>query len=177
LIRVNRPNGGLRPTTRLVSLIAVVSLAIATLMPADALASPVTLRRSFSNMIQGPLDMLLSPITSLLTLANNINDIEDSAAVRIVYPIPGWIWLAGLDFGSGGIRAITGVLEILPGVILFPFKTDIAPLFDPVVDASGLIEWDNPLAANENPWLLYNPLVAPFAIPVKFGINYTHAEY
>jgi hypothetical protein len=157
--------------------VAAVVLAATTLAPAPAQASPETLRRSFGNILQGPIDSLLSPITGMLTLARNLNDIDDTPAVRIVYALPGWIWLTGLNFGSGGIRTITGLLEILPGVILFPFETDIDPLFDPVVDARALFEWDNPLEYNENPWVFYNPIVAPFAIHVKFGIDYTRADY
>jgi hypothetical protein len=82
-----------------------------------------------------------------------------------------------LNFGGGMIRTLTGTLEIIPGVILFASEADMDPLFDPVEDAGALIEWDNPLIDVENPWVYYNPLVAPFAIRVKMGINYTRPEY
>lgn len=150
---------------------------LAVLAPVSANASPDTLRRSFSNMMQGPLDMVLSPVVGGLTLARNLRDIDDSDAVRVVYAVPGWFWLTGLNFASGGIRTITGVLEVVPGVLLFPFEeTDIDSLFDPVVDAGALVQWDNPVIDYEQPWIYYNPVVVPFAITVKFGINYTVAE-
>ena len=50
------------------------------LAPTRAAASPETLRRAFGNIVNGPLDMLLSPVTGMLTLATNIADIDDSAA-------------------------------------------------------------------------------------------------
>jgi len=177
VIRSNYPRPGVRPLASIMRLGAAVALALAIVAPAPAQASPETLRRSLGNILQGPLDMLLSPITALLTLARNMSDIDDSTAVRIVYPLPGWIWLTGLNFGSGGIRTVTGVLEVIPAVILFPFETDMDPLFDPVEDAAALVEWDSPLEYNENKWVYWNPLVAPFAIHIKFGINYTRADY
>lgn len=152
-------------------------LALLLLAPAPVLASPDTLRRSFSNMLMGPFDMILSPIVGGLTLARNLQDIDDSPGVRVVYALPGWVWLTGLNFGAGGIRTFTGVLEVIPGVLLFPFAdTDVDPLFDPVVDAGALIEIENPIIDYESPWIYYNPLVVPFAITLKTGINYTTAE-
>jgi hypothetical protein len=177
-----RPRELLSITTRVLHSTATLGLCLAlcaaiVMAPARALASPETLSRSFSNIVNGPLDMLLSPITGILTLATNIQDIDDSTAVRVVYALPGWIWLTGLNFGAGGIRTITGALELIPGVLLYPFETDIDPLFDPVEDAAALVDWDNPLADTENPWLLYNPLYTLVSIRFKFGIDYTKADY
>jgi hypothetical protein len=142
-----------------------------------ASASPDTLRRGVSNIVMGPFDMILSPIQGLNTLANNLNDIDDSTAVRYVYVVPGLGWLTGLNFGGGMIRIATGAIESIPGVFLFPIETDVDTLFDPVDDAAALFSWDNPIAQMESPWVYYNPVVVPFAIQVKMGINYTRADY
>ena len=142
----------------------------------SAQASPETLRRSFSNIIGGHLDMILSPITATMTVARNLTEIDDSTGVRLVYAVPGIFWLTGLDFGSGFIRCATGALEFPPGIFLFPFEPDVDTLFDPVDDAGALIDLDNPLMWIENPWVYKNPLVAPFAIQPKWGINYTRAD-
>jgi hypothetical protein len=75
------------------------------------------------------------------------------------------------------IRILTGALEIVPGVVLFASESDLETLFDPVEDGRALFAWDNPLIEIENPWVYYNPLVAPFAIQVKMGIDYTKADY
>ncbi|MEE3326988.1 MAG: hypothetical protein VX252_06630 [Myxococcota bacterium] len=158
-------------------LAGLLVLAMLLLGSGTASASPDTLRRSFGNMLMGPLDMLLSPVVGIMTTAENLSDVDDTAAVRVVYAVPGAIFLMGLDFGSGFIRTITGALEFVPGVLVFPFETDLDPLFDPVEDAPALVNWENPLVDVENPWVYYNPLVAPFAINVKFGINYTQSEF
>jgi len=160
---------------------AVAGLALgvlaAMLLPAAAAASPDTLRRGLSNIMMGPFDMLLSPIQGMNTLVRNLNEIDDSEAVRIAYAVPGFAWLTLLDFSSGMIRILTGALETIPGVILFASESDVDPLFDPVEDGRALFEWDNPLIEVEDPWVYYNPLVAPFAIQVKMGIDYTRPDY
>ena len=153
------------------------ALCLAALVPTPAAASPETLRRAFSNIVNGPFDMVLSPIVGGLTLARNLEDIDDSPGVRVVYTIPGWFWLTGINLASGAIRIVTGALEVLPGVGLFAFETDLDPLFDPVDDSPALFEWDNPLADVESPWVRYNPLLTPFSIPIKLGIDYTSSEY
>ncbi len=150
---------------------------LAALAAAPAQASPDTLRRGVSNIVGGPLDMVLSPFTAVTTVATNLQDIDDTSAVRVVYAVPGIVWLTGLNFGSGGIRFFTGGLELPPGVILFPFERDVDTLFDPVDDAGSLIDLENPIQWMENPWVYKNPLVVPFAIQPKWGINYTRADF
>lgn len=177
---VVRESSRFRPTRRgamrRLALGLLTASLLGPLVAPPALASPDTLRRGVSNIIGGPLDMVLSPITGIMTIATNLQDIDDSTAVKVVYVLPGWIWLSGLNFGSGGIRFFTGALESLPGVFLFPFERDIDTLFDPVDDASALIDMENPIRWIENPWVYWNPLVVPFAIQPKWGINYTRAE-
>lgn len=146
------------------------------LVPGPAGATPDTLRRGLGNIMMGPFDMALSPIQGIYTVARNLEEIDDSPGVRLAFAIPGWGWLTMVNFGGGMIRTLTGALECIPGVILFAFEPDVDPLFDPVEDAGALFEWDNPLIDVENPWVYYNPLVAPFAIRVKMGINYTRPE-
>jgi hypothetical protein len=53
------------------------------------------------------------------------------------------------------LRGVTGVFEFLPGLILLPLDADMDPLFDPVVENSALVDYDNPV---------YH---------VKFGTDYT----
>lgn len=157
-------------------LAAALVLAVS-FVASPASATPDTLRRAFSNIVGGPMDMVLSPFSGAMTLATNIRDIEDSTAVRVVYALPGFVWLTGLNFGSGGIRLVTGALEVVPGLILFPLDTYLDPLFDPVEDAGGLIDIENPIIWIDDPWVYKNPLVAPFAIRVKWGISYTRAQF
>lgn len=152
-------------------------LVVATLHATPAAATPDTLRRGLGNVMMGPFDMLLAPVQGINTVSRNLEDIDDSEGVRIGYAVPGWAWLTLLDFGCGMIRILSGALETGAGVVLFASESDLDPLFDPVEDARALFEWDNPLIEIENPWVYYNPVVAPFAIRVKMGIDYTRPDY
>lgn len=165
----------IRPTRAIATALTVLCLLV--WLPASASASPDTLRRGLSNIINAPFDMVLAPFVGGVTLAENLASIDDTPAVRVVYALPGWVWLSGLNFGAGGIRLISGALECIPGVLLFPFKSDVDQLFDPVADAPAWVEWENPLGQVENKWVYYNPLVVPFAIDIKFGLNYTASEW
>jgi hypothetical protein len=109
-----------------------------------AAASPETLKRSVSNIIGGPFDMVLSPVTAANSVYRNLTDIDDSLGVRIAYTLPGFIWNTGVGLGSGGIRIIAGALELIPGIILLPFRTDIDAIFAPGEKANALIDYDTP---------------------------------
>ena len=109
-------------------------------------------------------------------VVTNRRDIDDPALIRIVFAVPGYGWMTGLHWGASTIRGITGALELIPGVIVFPFKADLDPLMAPVERTTAMIEIENPLAENENPWIKYNPIVTPFSINLKFGLNYSSAD-
>jgi hypothetical protein len=158
--------------------VALVSALLLAAVPGQADASDATLRMAFSNMINGPLDMAVSPYSGGYILVTNLRDVEDSAAVRVTYAVPGYFWLVGLEFASGGIRTITGAIESVPGVLLFPFKRDTDELFSPVDSSSAtVVDWENPLAENDRWYVRYNPVATLFSIPFRFGLNYTRADY
>jgi hypothetical protein len=151
---------------------ATAAAAALAFSPLPALASPETLQRSVGNLVQAPLDMLLAPVVAGRTLFQNLRDIDDSTGVRVFYAFPGYLWLTGLHVGAGALRGIAGALELLPGIFLLPFETDLDALYDPAETGGALIEVDNPLA--EVGLLHYFPLVTWH---IKFGIRYTSAEY
>ena len=97
-----------------------------------------------SNIIGGPFDILFSPVTSAQSVYRNLSDIDDSPSVRIAYTLPGFVWNVGLTIGSGAIRVFAGVLELIPGIVLLPFQTDIDPIFAPGEKANALIDYDTP---------------------------------
>ncbi len=130
---------------------AVAGLALA----APARASPETLKRSVSNVLFGPADIVLSPVTAAYALYIGLRDQDDSTGVRILYPAPGYIWNFGVQAGAGSIRTLAGLLELLPGIGLYFFDADLDPLFAPAESADAWVDYDTP------------PLY------VKFGINYT----
>jgi len=121
---------------------AVVALIVTTAGPAAA--SPETLKRSMSNIIGGPFDIVFSPVTAASSVYRNLNDIDDSLGVRIAYFLPGFVWNTGVNIGSGAIRVFAGVLELIPGIILLPFQTDIDAIFAPGEKGNALIDYDTP---------------------------------
>jgi len=72
-----------------------------------AAASSETLRRSVGNILFAPLDIALSPIVAARSIYRNLNDIDDSLGVRLVYPVPGFAWNTGLQIGAGSHAAST----------------------------------------------------------------------
>jgi hypothetical protein len=146
------------------------------LSPSVSAASPDTLQRAFGDMIQGPIDVLLSPIVAGKNLVHNMRDIDDPIPVRLVFAGPGYIWLTGIQLGAGLIRGISGAFELLPGIALFALDADLDPLMAPVDRSSGLVEVENSLQYSENPFIRYNPLLTPVSFHIKFGINYTSSD-
>lgn len=128
-------------------------------MASPAAASPETLRRSMSNILFAPLDIVFSPFVAANTIYKNLNEIDDSLGVRLAYVIPGYVWNVGLMAGSGVIRAIAGGLELVPGIFLVPFDLDMTPLFAPGEKANALVDIETP------------------PLNIKFGIDYTSVPY
>lgn len=141
------------------SMLILAAVATIAVPAAPASAGPDTLKRSVSNMTLWPLDLVASPVTAGKAVVNNLQDIEDTTAVRVVYAVPGFIFLTGINIGSSVIRGVTGVLELLPGIALAFTSVDMDPLFDPVENNVALVDWQNEV------------------FPIKFGIDYVTAEY
>jgi hypothetical protein len=128
---------------RLASVIAVASMLVLGLA-APAAASPQTIKRSVQNLTQWPLDVVLSPVVAARDIFVNMREIEDSLAVKIFYPVPGWAWNTMVQGGAGVLRGVTGAIEVVPGVLLLPFpNADLDPLFDPAEENEGLVRWEN----------------------------------
>ena len=133
---------------------ALVALGIALAAASPASASPETLKRSMSNMLFGPLDIVFAPVVGSQTVYRNIQDIDDSMWVRVFYLLPGVAWNTTLEAGSGIIRCFTGLLEFVPGLGLLPFEVDLNPLFSPVEKSDALVDVETPV------------------LNIKFGVNY-----
>lgn len=137
----------------------VAGLGLAVAMAAPAQASPETLRRSMGNILFGPFDIALSPVTSGRIIYNNLRDIDDSPWVRIVYPLPGYVWVMGINIGGGILREVTGLIELVPGIGLYFLEADLDPLYDPIERGDALVDIET------------DPLL------IKFGMNYTSVPY
>ena len=119
-----------------------------------ASASPETLKRAMSNLLFGPLDVVFSPVVGTQTVYRNVQDVDDSMWVRVVYLLPGVAWNTSLQAGSGLIRCMSGAIELLPGIGLLPFEADLDPIFAPPEKADALVDHETPV------------------LSVKFGVNY-----
>lgn len=117
-------------------------------------ATDLTLKRGVTNLLFGPLDMVLSPIVGPRSVYRNLQDIDDSTGVRIAYAVPGVIWNTTFNACGGFVRTLTGLFEIGPGVLLLPFEADMDPIFAPPERASALIDEETSFTT------------------IKIGINY-----
>jgi hypothetical protein len=136
-----------------------VALLLSGVAPAPADASPATLKRSIENLTLFPIDLVLSPVVAGRTVVRNLQDVDDSELVRIVYPIPGFAWVTTVQIGAAVLRGVTGAFELLPGIGLFFFDADLDPLFDPADENEALVDFETPI---------YH---------VRFGIDYTSGAY
>jgi hypothetical protein len=124
-----------------------------------ASATPDTLKRSMGNILFAPFDVVLSPVVAGRIVYTNMRDIDDSQWVRIVYPLPGYVWTTGLQIGASVLREITGLIELLPGLGLVFFEADLDPLYAPVERGEALVDVETPV------------------LNIKFGMNYTSVPY
>lgn len=120
-----------------------------------ASATPATLRRAIGNILFGPLDVLMAPVVGPKMTIDNLRFIDDTPGVRAFWALPGVVWNTGITIGVGVIREMTGLIEIIPGVLLFFSDSDLDPLLAPVEDSDALVDYDTPL------------------LHVRFGMFYT----
>jgi hypothetical protein len=136
-------------------LVATLGLAAALLAPAPAHAGYETFKRSVGNILFAPLDLVLSPVTAGMTEVHNLRNIEDTQLVQIFYAVPGYFWLTALNATASVIREATGLIELIPGMILLGLpEREMSPLFDPAERGNALVDQDTPV------------------VNVKFGVDY-----
>ena len=150
--RADRLEPGGRST--LGSALTLFAAALSLFASTPAAATPETLKRSVGNALFAPLDIAASPVTAGKALYTNLREIDDARWKRIVFPIPGYAWILGVQIGGGAIREIAGLLELVPGLGLFFFDADLHPLFDPAERNEALVDVETP------------------ALKFKFGVNY-----
>ncbi|MBW1688073.1 MAG: hypothetical protein JRS35_23800 [Deltaproteobacteria bacterium] len=136
----------------LLTLAAALLLVFSLASPASA--SPETIKRSATNILFGPLDFVLGPVTGTRSVYNNMQDIDDTTGVRVVFAVPGAAWNSAMQMGGGVLRTFTGLLEFIPGLILIPFEADMDPLFTMPERQDALIDEEYDFMA------------------VKIGVNY-----
>ena len=137
-----------------IATLAFVATALALFGSTPAAATPETLKRSVGNILFAPFDIAASPVTAGRALYTNLREVDDSRWVRIVFPIPGYVWILGVQIGGGAIREIAGLLELVPGLGLLFFDADLDPLYDLVERNDALLDLETP------------------PLNIKFGVNY-----
>lgn len=150
------------PSARHLTAVAALTLSIV-LLPVSAMGSPLTLRRAIGNILQAPLDLVMSPVVAADSVVTNLRDVDDSTTVRVVYALPGFVWYTGVNMGASSLRLLTGALEAIVGVPLFLFEADLDTLMDPV---------DRSPAWYEREFDTNFPLLPD----IKFGIDYSRSE-
>jgi hypothetical protein len=136
---------------------ALVVFALAVSIPTAprvGLASPATFQRSLQNILFAPADLLLSPVVAGRAIHENLQDTDDSLAVKVVFLVPGFLWNTAVQAGAAILREVTGLIEVLPGVVLLPFEADLPVLFAPAEHGAALVDVETP------------------ALRVKFGVDY-----
>ncbi len=139
---------------RAASMLALATSTLALFASTPAAATPETLKRSVGNILFAPLDIAASPVTAGRALYTNLREVDDARWKRIVFPIPGYAWILGVQIGGGAIREIAGLLELVPGLGLLLFDADLDPLYDLVERNDALVDLETP------------------PLNIKFGVNY-----
>jgi hypothetical protein len=137
-----------------VSALALFTSALVLFASTPASATPETLKRSMGNILFAPFDIAASPVTAGKALYTNLREIDDARWKQVVFTIPGYVWILGVQIGGGAIREIAGLLELVPGLGLLFFDADLDPLYDLVERNDALVDLETP------------------PLNLKFGVNY-----
>jgi hypothetical protein len=145
--------------------------------PGSAQASPDTLRLAIEDITFGAADVLASPVTGGIATSENLESVSDNGFLQGLYALPGWLGLTFLQATQGTLRIVVGVIEVIPGIVLFPFPdTDVPESFNVFRSGEALVDARNPLA--ENPaWLAWVPLITPITIDARIAPISPWARY
>lgn len=172
-------HGGTRSVRRALERLRALGSALALascLAASSAHASPETLRVAFEDMVMGAADVAVSPVTGGIAAWENRSSVSGNGFLQALYLVPTVIGLTGLQAVKGGLRAVTGLVEFFPGVALFPAEKDLDPDFNIFRRGDLLLDVANPLAESP-PWLVYVPLLTPFAMDVRLGPTSAWSSY
>jgi len=149
-----------RAPRALPTLLVAGALATAVAIPGTASAGAETLKRSMGNMLQAPIDLVLAPVTAGLVEYRTIRNSDDILATKVAYALPGYVWLTGLHAGGSALRAVSGVIELVPGLAMLFTESELEPMFDPAEKSGAmLLDQQTPL------------------MEIRLGIDYTGMDY
>jgi len=136
------------------------ALAAAVAVPGTASAGAETLKRAVGNMLQAPVDLVLAPVTAGLVEYRTIRASDDILATKVAYAVPGYVFLTGLHAGGSALRAVSGIIELVPGMAMLFTDSELEPMYDPA-EKSGAVILDR-----------QTPLME-----IRLGIDYTGIDY
>jgi hypothetical protein len=122
--------------------------------PRPALADAGQLCRAGLNLTLAPLDALFSPIITAKDMHYGVTEINDRVYNRILGAVPGYVFLNTVQLGGAVIRVISGLYELLPGMVTLFREGSQPPLY----------------RAQDEAWALYSRDVGP--CPVRIGSSY-----
>jgi hypothetical protein len=123
-------------------------------VPSLGSASPATLQRSVQNILFAPVDLVLAPVVAGRAICENLATTDDSIAVKVVFLVPGFFWNTAVQLGASLVREVTGLIEVVPGLVLLPWEADLPVLFAPAEHGDAMLD------------------VETGALHVRAGVNY-----
>jgi hypothetical protein len=136
-------------------LVAAGVIGVLSLRAADAGASVESLKRSFENMTQGPLDLLLTPVVAGQTAYQNLKGEGATTGEMIRIGPVAYGGLLIMDWAAGFFRTLSGFAELpfgLGALAASPFTDWQPPAF---------FDADKPPALVDHPTSVYH---------IKFGV-------
>ena len=117
--------------SRLIRYAAVSFVIVAVVFGArSALAGSAMLKRSLSNIVQSPLELVTAPVAAAVTVKKNMELDDYSTAAKVVLGVPFVIFMGIPHISFVGGRAVAGVLELPISLPFLFMKRDPKPFFD-----------------------------------------------
>jgi len=159
-VRTSTPFAARRTRRALPTLLVAGLVTAGLLAPGTASAGGKTLKRAVGNIVQAPIDLALAPVTAGIVEYRNLQKIDDALATKIAYTVPGYVWLTGIHAGASTLRAVTGVLELVPGMAMLFTDSELEPMFAPAdTSRAVLLDRDTPV------------------MELRLGVDYTGIDY
>jgi hypothetical protein len=127
------------------------------LAPSRAQADATQLCRSVSSILLSPPDIVAAPYIAYRSIRTNLEEYDDTRAVKIAYMVPGYTFFVGMQVYGTGVRIVAGALEFVPGLFTLFREGSARPFFQSQDEAEALYSND------------FGPC------PVRIGVSYTAA--
>jgi hypothetical protein len=132
---------------------------------------------ALANVMQGPVDMVGAPVVAGRVIVHNAGEVGGGPVGPVAYGVLGSVGLTALQVAWGALRTGSGLVMLLPGLVLFPFEdADVPAQADVFGRGNALFVWKNPLA-EDPPWLKYVLPATPATVDATLGIEVPYSRY